>query len=58
MALVAWLPGTGLLIQIVRLSTAIAAAVGVLAAAAYVLRIKEFQDGLALVLRRFRPAPR
>ena len=58
MALTAWLPGTGLLVQIVRLSAAIAAAVGVLAGAAYALRIKEFHEGLALVLRRFRPAPR
>jgi putative peptidoglycan lipid II flippase len=53
-----WLPGTALLVQIVRLMVSIAAAVGVLAAAAYVLGIREFHDGLALVLRRLRPASR
>ena len=58
MALSAWLPGTGLLVQVVRLSIAIAASVGVLAAAAYLLRIREFHEGLALVLRRFRSSPR
>ena len=58
-AATAWLPGSGLLPQVVRLSAAIAAAIGVLGAAAYVLRIREFRDGLALVTRRFRaPAPR
>jgi putative peptidoglycan lipid II flippase len=55
-AATAWLPGSGLLVQVVRLSAAIAAAVGVLGAAAYVLRIKEFHDGIALVTRRFRAA--
>ncbi len=49
-----WLPGTGLLVQIIRLSATIAAAVGVLAAAAYALRLREFHDGMALVTRRFR----
>jgi putative peptidoglycan lipid II flippase len=57
-AVASWLPGSGLVVQIVRLSAAIGAAVGVLAAAAYALRIREFHEGLALVLRRFRPAPR
>ncbi len=55
-AAAAWLPGNGLLVQVVRLSATIAAAIGVLAAAAYVLRIREFHDGLALVTRRFRAA--
>jgi putative peptidoglycan lipid II flippase len=50
----AWMPGTGLLVQIIRLSTTIAAAVGVLAAAAYALRIREFHEGMALLTRRFR----
>ena len=50
----AWMPGTGLLVQIIRLCATIAASVGVLAAAAYTLRIREFHDGLALVTRRFR----
>jgi putative peptidoglycan lipid II flippase len=53
-----WLPGSGLLAQIIRLSTTIAAAIGVLAASAYVLRIREFRQGVALVTRRFRAAPR
>jgi putative peptidoglycan lipid II flippase len=53
-----WMPGTGLLVQIIRLSTTIAAAVGVLAAAAYALRIREFHDGIALVTRRFRTTGR
>ena len=50
----AWIPGTGLLVQIIRLSTTIAAAVGVLAGAAYALRIREFHEGMALLTRRFR----
>jgi len=49
-----WMPGTGLLVQIIRLSATIATATGVLAAAAYALRIPEFQEGIALVTRRFR----
>jgi putative peptidoglycan lipid II flippase len=53
-----WLPGPGLVSQIVRLAGTIAVAVGVLAAAAYVLHIGEFRRGVALVARRFRPAPR
>ena len=53
-AAAAWMPGTGLLVQIIRLSATIAAAIGVLAAAAYVLRIREFHEGMALVTRRFR----
>jgi putative peptidoglycan lipid II flippase len=53
----AWLPGAGLVVQIVRLGLAIAAAIGVLAAAAYVLRIREFHDSMALVMRRFRVTP-
>ena len=48
------LPGNALLAQIVRLGVAIGGAVGVLAFAAYVLSIKEFQQGVDLVLRRFR----
>jgi putative peptidoglycan lipid II flippase len=57
-AVTAWLPGSGVVVQIVRLSAAIGAAVGVLAAAAYALRIREFHEGLALLLRRFRPGSR
>jgi hypothetical protein len=58
MAVATWLPGIGLLVQIIRLAATIAAAIGVLAAAAYVLRIREFREGLALVTRRFRATPR
>jgi putative peptidoglycan lipid II flippase len=53
-AATAWMPGTGLLVQIIRLSATIATATGVLAAAAYALRIREFEEGIALVTRRFR----
>jgi putative peptidoglycan lipid II flippase len=48
------LPGNALVPQIVRLVVAIGGAVAVLAFAAYVLSIKEFQQGVDLVLRRFR----
>ena len=54
----AWLPGTGLVAQIIRLAATIAAAIGVLSVAAYALRIREFHDGVALVTRRFRLTPR
>jgi putative peptidoglycan lipid II flippase len=54
----AWLPGSGLVVQVVRLSATIGAALGVLSAAAYVLKIREFLDGVALVTRRLRPGPR
>ena len=54
----AWLPlvipGTGLLPQLIRLSVAIGAALVVLAAAAHLLRVREFQQGVALITRRFR----
>jgi len=50
----AWLPGTGLMVQIIRLAATMALAIGVLSVAAYVLRIREFHDGVALVTRRFR----
>ena len=48
------MPGTSLLLQISRLSLTITAAVGILAAAAYVLRIREFHEGMTLVTRRLR----
>ena len=53
-----WLPGNGLVVQIVRLTATIGAALGVLSAAAYVLRIKEFHDGVALVTRKLTSGPR
>jgi putative peptidoglycan lipid II flippase len=51
----AW-PGNGLVPQVARLTVDIGAALGVLAAAAWLLRIREFHDGLALVTRRLRRA--
>ena len=53
-----WLPGNGLVVQVLRLTATIGAALGVLSAAAYILRIREFLDGVALVTRRLRPGPR
>jgi len=49
-----WWPSGALLVQLVRLVATIGAAVGVLAGAAWLLRIGEFKDGMTLVLRRFR----
>ena len=54
----AWLPGGGLVPQIIRLSATSGVALGVLSSAAYVLRIREFRDGVTLVARRFRITPR
>ena len=54
----AWLPGDGLVPQIIRLAATIGVSLGVLSTAAYVLRIQEFHDGVALVARRFRTTPR
>jgi putative peptidoglycan lipid II flippase len=48
------LPGSALPLQILRVSGAIAAALAVLALSAWALKIREFDDGLNLVLRRFR----
>jgi len=53
-----WLPGGGLMLQVVRLAATIGAALCVLSAAAYILRIREFREGLALVTRKLRAAPR
>ena len=49
------LPGSSVLLQIVRLGAAIAAALVTLSAAAWLLRIQEFKAGVAIVTRRFRP---
>jgi putative peptidoglycan lipid II flippase len=46
------LPGRALGPQIVRLGTSIGAALAVLAAASWILRIREFQEGVAMVTRR------
>jgi putative peptidoglycan lipid II flippase len=51
------LPGDRLVPQIVRLSLAIAVALVVLAAAAHMLHIREFRQGVAMVTRRFGRRP-
>jgi putative peptidoglycan lipid II flippase len=53
-ALESWLPGDRELMQIVRLTLAIGAALIVLAGSAWLLRIREFNQGVALVTRRLR----
>jgi len=52
--LATWLAGQAFLIQALRLGVSIGLAVVVLAAAAWLLRIREFNDGVALVTRRLR----
>jgi putative peptidoglycan lipid II flippase len=47
------LPGSHVLTQAVRLGVTIGVALGVLAAAAAALRIREFHESVALVMRRF-----
>ena len=54
-AAVRWLPGDGLALQVVRLVGVIGVALAVLAGAAHLLRIREFRDGAALVVRKLRP---
>lgn len=49
-----WLPGATLVPQLARVSGSIAAALAVLAAASWLLRIDEFRRGADLVMRRFR----
>ena len=53
-ASIAWVPGATLLHQILRLALSLAVAFAVLAAAAHMLHIPEFREGVALVMRRFR----
>jgi putative peptidoglycan lipid II flippase len=53
-ALESWLPGDRELIQIVRLALVIGVALIVLAGSAWLLRIREFNQGVALVTRRLR----
>jgi putative peptidoglycan lipid II flippase len=53
-----WLPGSGELMQIVRLALTIGFALAVLAGSAWVLRIREFNQGVALVKRRLRRSAR
>jgi len=56
--LTAWLPGRAFAFQALRLGTAIGLAVAVLAASAWMLRIREFNEGVAIVARRFRRSSR
>lgn len=51
---VRWLPGDALVLQIVRLAAAMALSLAVLAAAAHLLHIREFREGVAMVARRIR----
>jgi putative peptidoglycan lipid II flippase len=51
-----WMPGDGLVPQMARVAFAIGAAVVVLAASAHLLRIPEFNSGVAMVARRLRSA--
>jgi len=53
-----WLPGTGLAPQLIRLGTTISAAMVVLAASAYLLRVHEFREAVTLVSRKLRIGPR
>jgi len=53
-----WLPGVAFLIQAVRLAVAIALALVVLGASAWLLRIREFNEGMELLTRRFRRTSR
>ena len=49
-----WFPGNAVRLQMLRTGSAIAVALCVLAAGAWVLRIREFTRGVALMTRRFR----
>jgi len=46
------MPGSRLAPQLLRLAVSIGGAVAVLALTAHLLKIKEFGDGVALVMRR------
>ena len=47
-----WFGGNTFLSQAVRLALTILLALGVLAAAAYILRIREFREAIALAVKR------
>ena len=55
--LLQWLPGDAIVIQILRLGGAIGFALLVLAAASWLLRIREFTQGVAMVTRRLSRRP-
>jgi putative peptidoglycan lipid II flippase len=48
-----WLPGTAIPLQAVRVVGAIGVALAVLSAAAWILRLHEFEEARGMVLRRF-----
>ncbi len=52
--LAAWLPGDSVLLQSLRLFSTIGVALLTLALAAWVLRVREFGEAMAVVTRRFR----
>jgi len=52
------LPSHAFAVQAVRLGISIGLAIAVLAASAWMLRIREFNEGVAMVARRFRRTPR
>jgi hypothetical protein len=52
------MPGASFLVQAVRLAVAIGFALLVLAGSAWLLRIREFNQGVALVTRRLRRSAR
>jgi putative peptidoglycan lipid II flippase len=56
--LVTWLPGHTFLNQAIRLSLSIGSSLLVLAAAAWLLRIREFHEAVAMVTRRLRRSSR
>ena len=53
-----WIRGEAIVIQAVRLALVIGFALVVLAASAWVLRISEFKQGVAMVTRRLRRSSR
>jgi putative peptidoglycan lipid II flippase len=50
----AWLPGTALPVQVLRVLATIGVALAVLSAAAWVLRLHEFEEARGMVFRRFK----
>jgi putative peptidoglycan lipid II flippase len=51
------LPGSHLIVQVIRVGASIGVALAVLVAAARVLRIQEFDEAFGRILRRLRPRP-
>jgi putative peptidoglycan lipid II flippase len=52
--LTTYLPGGGVVVQVVRLGGTIGVSLAVLAAAAHVLRVPQFAEGVAMITRRLR----